>query len=616
MATSIGSLFATLRLDGTGFKRELSRSQKEIKNFANVAKRAGGLIAGFLGASSVASIGLLTKSTVAYADSIAKTADKLGISTKALQEWQYVAELSGVEAGTLNKSILNFQKGLGDAAKGTGLLKDDLMRMSIGIKNADGSLRGVDDIMPEFLDKLGRMEDITDRNSIAMNAWGARGTTMINVALAGAAGIDKMRKAANDLGLVIDDKLLRQSEQVNDQFSTFGKILSITVKNAVLESLPQIQALMKSLIDNRENIKDVVKNFLAIGSALLQGAAAAAKFTNELGKGIGIKAAQLLGPEPADDRLARNIQQYTEEQEKLGKILVETGGGLQHQRDRFVELTKWINEAKAELKEYNNIEPPKPKDLIPKPALTNVFKPLAPKTKPLKEAKESMEEFNKEWERQIKLANEGEAVWKSTRTAAENLAIEFKRLNYLLSTGDIDEETYSRAVKNAQDEFDSLNKKLDKTDDVAKDLGLTFSSAFEDAIVNGGKLSDILGGLEKDIIRILARKLITEPLAASITGSLKGGGGFLSNIFGSIFGGGKAIGGPVTAGTPYLVGENGPELFTPQGSGNITPNNKLTGTTTININVSGIRDEGGLKQAAGQIAAQAARAVSRGNRNL
>jgi phage-related minor tail protein len=43
-------------------------------------------------------------------------------------------------------------------------------------------------------------------------------------------------------------------------------------------------------------------------------------------------------------------------------------------------------------------------------------------------------------------------------------------------------------------------------------------------------------------------------------------------------------GGPVTSGGTYLVGERGPELFSPGRSGNITPNDKLGGKTTININ--------------------------------
>jgi len=40
---------------------------------------------------------------------------------------------------------------------------------------------------------------------------------------------------------------------------------------------------------------------------------------------------------------------------------------------------------------------------------------------------------------------------------------------------------------------------------------------------------------------------------------------------------GKARGGPVSSSTPYIVGEAGPELFVPNASGNIIPNNKLSG---------------------------------------
>jgi hypothetical protein len=58
---------------------------------------------------------------------------------------------------------------------------------------------------------------------------------------------------------------------------------------------------------------------------------------------------------------------------------------------------------------------------------------------------------------------------------------------------------------------------------------------------------------------------------------------------------GRASGGPVTSGTSYIVGERGPELFTPNASGMITPNNRLGGGggSTININVTGAIDPEG-----------------------
>jgi hypothetical protein len=51
--------------------------------------------------------------------------------------------------------------------------------------------------------------------------------------------------------------------------------------------------------------------------------------------------------------------------------------------------------------------------------------------------------------------------------------------------------------------------------------------------------------------------------------------------------GARASGGPVMGGGTYLVGERGPELFTPSSSGNITANNALGGGGgTINITVT------------------------------
>ena len=66
----------------------------------------------------------------------------------------------------------------------------------------------------------------------------------------------------------------------------------------------------------------------------------------------------------------------------------------------------------------------------------------------------------------------------------------------------------------------------------------------------------------------------------------------ISNLIGSVFGGGRASGGVVSSGTPYLVGEQGMELFVPNSNGTIVPNNALGSSsgTVININVTGAMD--------------------------
>ena len=106
--------------------------------------------------------------------------------------------------------------------------------------------------------------------------------------------------------------------------------------------------------------------------------------------------------------------------------------------------------------------------------------------------------------------------------------------------------------------------------DAAEDIGNAFASSFERAIINGERLSDVFKAIERDILAIVTRLLVTQPLAEAIAatiksiGSAQGGGGvtgFLGNLFGSIFGGGRANGGPVRGGGLYEVAENGPEVL-------------------------------------------------------
>ena len=73
----------------------------------------------------------------------------------------------------------------------------------------------------------------------------------------------------------------------------------------------------------------------------------------------------------------------------------------------------------------------------------------------------------------------------------------------------------------------------------------------------------------------IAAAAIRAGVGAMLGGGGKGGGGgigaALGSLFAAVMGGapGKAIGGPVTPGRPYLIGERGPELFVPTASGRI-----------------------------------------------
>jgi len=92
----------------------------------------------------------------------------------------------------------------------------------------------------------------------------------------------------------------------------------------------------------------------------------------------------------------------------------------------------------------------------------------------------------------------------------------------------------------------------------------------------------------------IAISVVVDAIGALISGfrTLISVGSKIGGAIGGLFGGGKATGGSVSSGTTYLVGEQGPELFTPSGNGTIIPNGALGGNagSIINITVNGAVD--------------------------
>jgi hypothetical protein len=130
------------------------------------------------------------------------------------------------------------------------------------------------------------------------------------------------------------------------------------------------------------------------------------------------------------------------------------------------------------------------------------------------------------------------------------------------------------AVSDNKEEFAALLEFIQKY--VAPFLGGVFKLAIQGIGIAIGVVVDSVGALIRGFQTLIN-------LGSQIGGAI-----------GGAFGGGRASGGPVMGGTTYLVGEKGPELFTPSNSGSIIPNNALgRGGSTINLTVNGAIDPEG-----------------------
>ena len=99
----------------------------------------------------------------------------------------------------------------------------------------------------------------------------------------------------------------------------------------------------------------------------------------------------------------------------------------------------------------------------------------------------------------------------------------------------------------------------------------------------GNGIKDLIKGTKtlNEVMGNMLNKMADAFLNLAIFGNI-GGGSITGGLLGSIF---KADGGPVKAGGSYIVGERGPEMFSPGVSGMITPNHALGSGTNVVVNV-------------------------------
>jgi hypothetical protein len=178
-----------------------------------------------------------------------------------------------------------------------------------------------------------------------------------------------------------------------------------------------------------------------------------------------------------------------------------------------------------------------------------------------------------------------------------------------VSTDKNDPEAVQRRIELNQELAkvqEQLGKLYEKQGELGREAGEIIAGGFEDALISGGKLSDLLSGLATDLARLLIRNSITGPLGnwlGGILGGNKGAGGA-----GGIFGGigkifGFANGGNPPVGVPSMVGENGPELIVPRSASTVIPNHALGGNTYY-IDARGA-DEGAVRRIEGALLALA-----------
>jgi tape measure domain-containing protein len=159
--------------------------------------------------------------------------------------------------------------------------------------------------------------------------------------------------------------------------------------------------------------------------------------------------------------------------------------------------------------------------------------------------------------------------------------------------------------------IEALKKQIAAADQMKQlylDIGSTIKDGVVDAIQGAIDGTKSLGDVASQVLRSISAKLIDVGVNLALFGSMTGsgtGGGLLGMVG---LGGKRAMGGSVSSGRSYLVGERGPELFTPGRSGGIAPSGTFGATNVVvNVDASGssVQGDAGSGAALGRVIAAA-----------
>ena len=191
-------------------------------------------------------------------------------------------------------------------------------------------------------------------------------------------------------------------------------------------------------------------------------------------------------------------------------------------------------------------------------------------------------------ERQIELRNaESQKLENQETLLRARLAGNEEEVRYAIELGQLQEkygDEEGRRLADKQAAIRGINEALKQQEfiqgsinNLVNTTGQQFAGLFENLINGTNSWNDSL----QNVFRTLSSALFRTGL------KLLGGGderGFFSILSGDFTG--RALGGQVSAGTPYMVGERGPEMFVPGANGNIVPNNAMGGVQVGSINIT------------------------------
>jgi len=583
----------------------LTAKDKTGAAFASLNRSIGGIRKGMatLGVG-VAGFGALliaaTKNAIDLADSIDKTSNATGVGVESLQRWRFVATQAGGSVEKLDKALLKLNKNIGEAKQNTGSMVTIIKRYDEELYRNLLTVQNTDEAIGLLVDAMRDANTEQDAAAIGAAAFGREYKTFANITKMTAREVNDLK---NSLKNVVSKEAVDRGVMLADAMDKLNTEFKAGLANAILENADALEDLARTA---GMALPGLITGFL------------------ELGKSFGfIDKTEL---ERAEEQLAA----VESRMERIGWIVSLIGEEKTNwfPVQEMIVLRATAEDLRNTIKELNDEGP------------LEVVVGLDATGRLLRDAAQEYERMFGADSPYAKMMADQADLDKARALAQE------ERRRALLEEAEAFQMAHDPAFAyaRAQAEINTLVKEFPhlaalgakaladmKTESVlaADTMQGAMARAFQDIDYRMAQVDifagDMFGGMKNaaksavnEIISEFYRLVVIKPLMDMLFGG--GSGGLLGGLFSGLFGGGKAKGGHVSGGTAYLVGEEGPEIFRPNTSGDIVPNNKLAmarsgGDSGVTV-VQNIRFDVGLEsvdqrieQATPRIANESARAV-------
>lgn len=234
-----GSVKIQALIDDGTLKKQLTKIKSNIATgMKNVGKATTIALAGV-----TAGVGALATASVKISettDRIDKLSQKIGMSRKSFQEWDFILSQNGASVEGLQMSMKTLAGAVDDVATGGKTYTEQFKKLGVSIKDSNGKMKDQETLFNEVFSALSNVEDETTRTAIASDLLGKSATELAPAFNSGSDAIEEQRKKAHELGLVLNDETINAGVKLTDtmdQLKRSGTSVITSFLSPIIEPL-------------------------------------------------------------------------------------------------------------------------------------------------------------------------------------------------------------------------------------------------------------------------------------------------------------------------------------------------------------------------------------------